>query len=366
MPRAKITMKDNDTPSNRIGRRAFLQLATAGAIQLSMKDIGKTAPASTMGVVVHSYASWWNSIVPSARYPGFKDAVDMLQHCHSIGAAGIQVMVRDWDKAFVNRFRSVNDKLGMYLEGSIWLPASDSDVEAFDRDVARAREAGATVIRTVCLNGRRYENFHTAQEFSEFKKKAVASLERAERVVRKHKVKLAVENHKDWRAAELIDVLDQIGSEWLGVTLDFGNSISLIEDPMDVINTLAPRAFSTHVKDMGVAEYEDGFLLSEVPLGQGLLDIPLMFEICRKHNPSITFNLEMITRDPLKIPCLTDTYWNVFEGVSGRELAATLRMVKTKRFKTALPTVSQLPDEERLAVEEQNILESFRYVNAMK
>lgn len=360
------SMKDNDIPSNKIGRRTFLQLATAGAIHMSMKNIEKTQPTYRMGVVVHSYASRWNSKVPSKKYPGFKDAVDMLQHCHSIGATGIQVMVRGWDDAFVKRFRSVNEKLGMYLEGSIWLPASDADVENFDRDVASAKAAGANVIRTVCLSGRRYENFHTAQEFKDFKMNAIASLERAERVVRKHKVKLAVENHKDWRAAELIEILDKIGSEWLGVTLDFGNSISLIEDPMDVVNTLAPRAFSTHVKDMGVAEYEDGFLLSEVPLGQGLLDLPLIFDICRKHNPSITFNLEMITRDPLKIPCLTDVYWNVFEGVSGRELAGTLRMVKAKRFKSTLPTVSQLSDEERLAVEEENILESFRYVNSMK
>lgn len=359
--------KKKDIPNYRIGRREFLQLATAGAIHLSMKDTGKTKPAPyKMGVVVHSYARRWNSKVPSSRYPGFQDAVDMLQHCHSIGAAGIQVMVRGWDKAFVDRFRNVNDKLGMYLEGSIWLPQSDADVEAFDRDVANAKAAGASIIRTVCLNGRRYENFKTAKEFSDFKKSAVAALERAERVVRKHQVKLAVENHKDWRAAELIEVLDKIGSEWLGVTLDFGNSISLIEDPMDVVNTLAPRAFSTHVKDMGVAEYEDGFLLSEVPLGKGVLDLPLIFGICRKHNPSITFNLEMITRDPLEIPCLTDVYWNVFEGVGGRELAGTLRMVKAKRFKSALPTVSQLSDEERLAVEEENILESFKYVNSME
>lgn len=359
-------MMENDIPNNRIGRRTFIQLAAAGAIHMSMKDIGKAGPKYQMGVVVHSYASRWNSKVPSTRYPGFKDAIEMLQHCHTIGAGGIQVMVRGWDKDFVNRFRRANEKLGMYLEGSIWLPASDGEVESFDHDIAQAKAAGATVVRTVCLTGRRYESFHTAQEFKEFKKNAIASLKRAEPVVRKHKVKLAVENHKDWRAEELISILDDIGSEWLGVTLDFGNSISLIEDPMDVLNTLAPRAFTTHVKDMGVAEYEDGFLLSEVPLGQGLLDLPLMFEICRRHNPSVTFNLEMITRDPLKIPCLTDRYWNVFEGVSGRELAGTLRMVKSKRFKGDLPTVSRLSDEERLAVEEENIIESFRHVNSWR
>ena len=58
---------------------------------------------------------------------------------------------------------------------------------------------------------------------------------------------LAVENHKDWLAAELVDIMQKLNSEWIGVTLDFGNSIALIEDPMDVVETLAPYIFSAHV-----------------------------------------------------------------------------------------------------------------------
>ena len=68
--------------------------------------------------------------------------------------------------------------------------------------------------------------------------------------------------------------------------------------------------------------------MSEVPLGQGTLDLPRIVELCQKHNPQIVFNLEMITRDPLKIPCLTDEYWATFPGVPGSDLARTLRMVK--------------------------------------
>jgi hypothetical protein len=40
---------------------------------------------------------------------------------------------------------------------------------------------------------------------------------------------------------------------------------------MDVIKTLVPYVFSTHVKDMALEEYVDGFLLSEVPLGTGYI-----------------------------------------------------------------------------------------------
>jgi sugar phosphate isomerase/epimerase len=194
-------------------------------------------------------------------------------------------------------------------------------VPKFEQEVIQAKEAGASVLRTVTSGGRRYEVFHSPAEVQAFQKNAIVSLQLAEPVLRKHKVKLAVENHKDWRAAELATALKKFGSEWVGVTLDFGNSISLVEDPMEVVETLAPFVFSTHVKDMGVEMYTDGFLLSEVPLGKGLLDLPKIVAICKKHNPAVAFNLEMITRDPLEIPCLKSDYWSVFEGVSGLELA---------------------------------------------
>jgi sugar phosphate isomerase/epimerase len=174
-------------------------------------------------------------------------------------------------------------------------------------------------------------------------------------------VKLAVENHKDWRADELVTAMKAMSSEWVGVTLDFGNSISLVEDPMEVIESLAPYAVSTHVKDMGVEEYENGFLLSEVPLGTGMLDLPKIISICKKHNPDINFNLEMITRDPLEIPCLKEEYWSVFEGVPGSALAGTLRMVKENKYASSLPRVSQLSAEERLALEEENVVKCLAY-----
>jgi hypothetical protein len=69
----------------------------------------------------------------------------------------------------------------------------------------------------------------------------------------------------------------------------------------------------------------------------------------------------MITRDPLEIPCLQKDYWSVFEGVSGNDFAKTLRMVKENKYASALPRVSQLNTEDRLAVEEENILQCLRY-----
>ena len=317
-----------------------------------------------MGIIVHSYAHRWNSKADSTKYPGFSSAIDLMEHCHQIGAGGIQVIVRDWGKDFSKKVRDRREKLGLYIEGSIGLPKNEGEVAAFERDIIAARDAGAAITRTVCLSGRRYETFQSLEAFQEFKKRSLISLELAEPIVRKHKMKLAVENHKDHTSEELLSILKGFDSEWIGVNLDFGNNIALMEDPMEVIQALAPYLFTTHVKDMGVQEYTDGFLLSEVPLGQGFLDMEKIFGICREHRPDVRFNLEMITRDPLKIPCLTDAYWATFTDAQPKELAHALRMVRDNHVEKSLPEISGLTEEQKLAVEEQNILQSLLFSKA--
>lgn len=342
-------------------RRNFLHKAALGAMALTIPKIPPFLKEMPMGIVVHSYGFRWNSKVESQKYPGFTNALDLMEHCHQIGAGGVQVVVNDWTSDFAKKVRTQCEKLGLYIEGSLGVPTNAADVPRFEQEVKNAKEAGVQVLRTVCSAGRRYETYHSMEAFQQLQKHAFASLQLAEPILSKHKMKLAVENHKDWRAPELESMLKQLKSEWVGVTLDFGNSISLLEDPMEVIQILAPYAFSTHVKDMGLEEYTDGFLLSEVPLGKGILDLPRIIALCRKHNPNITFSLEMITRDPLEIPCLKNEYWATFGGVSGSELARTLRMVREHKNESRLPRISQLSAEDRLAAEEQNILACLEY-----
>jgi sugar phosphate isomerase/epimerase len=345
----------------KLTRRKFIQTTVTASLASPFYDLpAMNLKSQKLGIVVHSYANRWKPKTDSTAYPGFQSAMELLEHSASIGAAGIQVTLDGWTTDFAKKVRDRREKLGMYLEGSIQLP-SDSTLQAFEQQVLNAKESGASVIRTVCLNGRRYENFKTAAEFDAFKASSIAAIQRAEPIMRKHQVKLAVENHKDWRAPELVEIMKQISSEWVGVTLDFGNSIALMEDPNVVFDTLLPYLFTTHVKDMSFEEYGEGFLMSEVPLGAGMIDLPGFFERSRQQNPNVTFNLEMITRDPLQIPCLRPDYWATFADVNGAELARTLKMVRARQSADPLPRVSQLMIDDRLRAEENNILKSIAY-----
>lgn len=344
-----------------INRRQFVT-GTAALIALSpLLRAGSFLTGRRMGVAHASYAVRWRSKTESAKYPGFTDSFSMAEHCGKIGAGGVQLSVGGWQDGDAARMKTICEKYDMFFEGQISLPKAEADIPRFEKEIQHAAAAGATIVRTACLSGRRYENFETKEAFQTFKDNAIQSITWAEPIVRKNRIRLAIENHKDWRAPDLLAILRQFDSEWIGVNLDFGNNISLLEDPMEVVKALAPYSFTTHIKDMGVAEYEDGFLLSEVPLGEGILDLRQMIDICLKHNPDMTFNLEMITRDPLKIPCLTDKYWATFEEVSGKELAMTLGMVKKLTSGKGLPVIENQKPETKLAVEEKNILSSFTY-----
>ena len=345
-------------------RRKFITSSSAGvlAMTLPILPVPKGILADTrFGVAEASYLMRWYRKMESALYPPFTSAMEMVEHCGELGFGGVQVGIRNWDKKESKALRNRSAALEMFLEGQIKLPKDEMDTARFETDILSAKATGISVVRTACLSGRRYENFDTLEAFKTFKTAAIRSIRLAEPIVRKHKVKLAVENHKDWRINEFLDILKHIGSEWVGITLDTGNNISLLEDPMEVVKALAPYSFSVHLKDMAVEEYEDGFLMSEVNLGEGYLDIEGMIGVIKKENPDIRFNLEMITRDPLKIPCLTDKYWATFEDISAKELGTYLHSIRNQKSKYPLPIVSDKSNDKQLALEVENNRTSLIY-----
>jgi 3-oxoisoapionate decarboxylase len=291
----------------------------------------------------------------------FSEPGRFLDHARSLGACGIQVGLGAIDDTAADALRERALAASMYLEGIVSLPRDQADLGRFEAEIRTAKRVGAAVVRSVMLSGRRYETFATVGAFRRFVESSSHALSLAAPVVARHEVRLAVENHKDWRADELLAVLKRVGNDHVGVCLDTGNSIALLEDPMEVIETLAPRAFTTHFKDMGVEEYRQGFLLAEVPLGTGILDLPRVIRVVRAARPEIRLNLEMITRDPLKVPCLTDGYWITFPDLPGRQLAHTLSLVRDHSPSHPLPRVNPLPRAEQLCAEDDNISRCFDF-----
>jgi sugar phosphate isomerase/epimerase len=305
-----------------------------------------------LGIAVTSYMITWRPT----------DTLEFLEHCHSIGAAGIQVELN----GDLRTLRDRAERYGMYIEA--FLPLLEGcDSGEFEQKLKDAKAAGAVAIRAALLERRRYEAFVSLDDWRAHVEQSTRELELARPLLDRYKIPLGIENHKDWTADELCKLMDRYGTEYLGVCLDFGNNISLLDDPMTAIEQLAPFTVSTHLKNMATRPYESGLLLSEVMLEDGYLELHRAISLVRNARPGTRFSLEMITRDPLRVPLLEDSYWATFPDRKAIDLARTLRFVKENASLKALPMMSHLSHEDQLRQENDNVIACLRYAeNSLK
>lgn len=283
-----------------------------------------------------------------------------LKHCHTLGAGGMQAALGVMNRDEVRQLREFAEQHELFIDAIISPPKLEADIARFEAEVRTAAEVGVAAARTVIMPGRRYEQFQSLAEFRAAEAQGRRMLELAAPIVAKHRVRLAVENHKDQRIAERIALFKHLDSEYIGACLDTGNSFALLDGAYEPIAALAPYAFTIHLKDQALQEYTQGFLLGDIPLGQGSFDLKRMVEIVRGVKPQIRFVLELITRDPLKVPCLREDYWATMPDVPAQDLARTLQFVRAHPPKT-LQEVSRLPLSKQVELEDRNVAESLLY-----
>lgn len=333
---------------------------------------GVSARPSAMGLVIYSLNHYLAQASPSGASvraepgtgPNRVPASVVLEAARRLfRAGGIQADIAVLGMDAAARLKEQAAEAGMFVEGMVAPPKAPDD-EGFEAAVRATVAAGATVARTVLFPGRRYENFRSIGAFREAERNAAAQLGWAEPILRRHRLKLAVENHKDQTAAEKLRLLERFDSEWIGLCLDFGNNLALVERPLETIEALAPRTFTVHIKDQDVIETSNGFLLADAALGQGSLPLAEMVRTVRAVNPSVRFHLEVITRDALRVPIYTEAFWDVFPPRPAAELARFKEYLQARRPAREFPQISALPPVERVAAERENVAASFVFARA--
>jgi hypothetical protein len=101
-------------------------------------------------------------------------------------------------------------------------------------------------------------------------------------------------------------------------------------------------------------------LFGDIPLGEGFVDLKQIVTILQAARPGIQFTLELLTRDPLSVPCLEKKYWTTFPDMPATDLARTLRTVRDNRAE-ALQYPSRLTLKQQVALEADNVQKSIAF-----
>ena len=135
--------------------------------------------------------------------------------------------------------------------------------------IERAKAIGADVMRVVgsSLKFRKQPHEPQITRLSQMFSEAV-------QIAEKYGIRMAVENHIDFTADEMLQLLTTVSSPYLGINFDTGNFLRLLDDPIKGMEKLAKYVYATHIDlkpQKGVAA-DEWYFFSSTPVGDGIVD----------------------------------------------------------------------------------------------
>jgi sugar phosphate isomerase/epimerase len=128
---------------------------------------------------------------------------------------------------------------------------------------------------------------------------------------------LAFENHLDYRAAEIVQIIETVDSPNLRFLFDTGNTVVVIEDPVEAAKIAAPYTVLCHLKDVRILPWTPSALfvaaVLAAQLGRGNVDIEQICAIMHAKAPNPT-NL-CLSLENMPVPPNEDEDVWVVEGI---------------------------------------------------
>jgi sugar phosphate isomerase/epimerase len=291
-----------------------------------------------------------------------------LEFAREHGLDGVQFLEPEsidqaLDRKHLEAFRRQADALGLYLE--VGLPSPNPfrrsrrgdrqvRVEEHARDLMRHVEAVAALgcRHARAYVGDRHDRFRIDSRWEAQQAATLDVLERLSPCLGDHEVRIALENHADLTADELLRMLDRLGPERAGVTLDTGNLLMRLDDPVRTAERLAPFVLATHVKDAVLAFSPRGLWWQARPIGGGIVPMPDVLAPVLRFNPHLNLSIELHPRT-YDLPIYDRGWLSFFPELRPESLAAVVRLAAlcehryTEGSLLSLEAVEAIPWAER-------------------
>lgn len=346
-------------------RRTFLSSAAAAA---SVRPSQSATSSIPLGYDTYSIRAW-----------GWK-AMQHLDYAAKLRLDAVQLSgIGDFESlepAFLSKVRDRARELNLILDGgtgcicptaAAWGKRTDDPVEYLGKAIGVAQAIGTRCVRVfVGSNADRFRDLPLDAHIESTVKVLRACRSRAMDA----NLRIAIENHGDFQARELLTLIETAGKEYVGACLDTGNPLHVLEDPVTTLEVLGPVAVTTHYRDGCVYEHPRGVAVQWTAMGEGSVDFPRVVALHEQFCPKAPLHLEIITgRPPLVFPYHERDFWKGYPNAHAAGFARFVALAKRGQPFSGSMVIADVPGprppefQEALKVQQKRDLErSFEYV----
>ncbi len=157
-----------------------------------------------------------------------------------------------------------------------------------------------------------------------------AEIKKCIRIIDKYKIRVLIENHQDVTLNDIFNLVDEFGSERIGINWDTGNSFPTGETVESFLDKSIEIIGNVHLKDYNIQLSNEGYVLHRCELGQGAVDFHYLINRLFTYNSNIPYTIELGAMNGREALVNNDLYWLHTKGVSNSEKQNLLNYINQK------------------------------------
>ena len=207
-------------------------------------------------------------------------------------------------------------------------------LRGMERMISASRGIGCTELWGDTANYQRYEwgihandRFRTDVTWDDQLDAIRRTLERLAPILRDHGCRINLETHEEITTYELVRLVEAVGDDVVGVTLDLANVVVRGENPMDAAQRVAPYVHQTHIRDVLLTFQTHGLERDVRACGDGVVDWGIVLGELTRHQQDLNFSVEAVSGPGRNRIEVFDPVWQAAHpDLSVREVMDLVRM----------------------------------------
>lgn len=259
----------------------------------------------TYSLYLHGIGQAWADF--QLPWPRQLTTFELFDLAADLGLDGLHLddgVLENLETSYLQEVNAAAGERGLYLEYNFSMDMGGMGIgiqHDLDEAIATATALGADIVK-VGMDLKRprpvsASRFHP--NVMEQMKSFAGQLKASAPAAADAGINIAVENHCDSFSEEILWLLDRVNHPAVGACIDTVNALMVMEDPMQAIENLAPRAFTNHFRDDRIEFQRYGFKLTGAAVGEGDIDMKRAYDIITTRSDMRRINIETEMEIPL-------------------------------------------------------------------